>query len=246
MRHNGHARYYDKLTPEERFRLDVLAMARGDVEESELLTRTCPRHNYTMNDVRFAGRWNGAIELGLVALMDLRPTVAKLRMIEVSRVIGPYLRSAWENDVYRAYFGAHESGSRYAWSQAGKDGDPPGYEGEDYLREENADPRMDEDLEKLEASLGSSDALIAERLVDMERDLAAGALAGWRAFEGFCEEDMGLDVKKLLAATFGPALEDVEYFEEACERLEAEADPAAVEECREALGRHWRRLLARG
>jgi hypothetical protein len=29
MRHSGHARYYERLTPEERFRLDVLAMARG-------------------------------------------------------------------------------------------------------------------------------------------------------------------------------------------------------------------------
>jgi hypothetical protein len=140
-------------------------MARGDVEESINLTKTCPRHNYTMNDVRFAGRWNAAIELGLVALMDLRPAVAKLRMIEVSRVIGPYLQSAWENDVYRAYFDGHEAGSRYAWSQAGKNGDPPGCEEDDYLREENADPQMDEDLEKLEAGLGGSDALIAERLV---------------------------------------------------------------------------------
>ena len=35
MRHNGLGKLYDRLTPEERFRLDVLAMARGDVEESE-------------------------------------------------------------------------------------------------------------------------------------------------------------------------------------------------------------------
>ena len=47
-------RAYDRLTPEERFRLDVLATARGDLEkalhraydrltpeESERLTRTC-------------------------------------------------------------------------------------------------------------------------------------------------------------------------------------------------------------
>jgi hypothetical protein len=57
-----------------------------------------------MNDVQFAGRWDGAIELGLGALMDLRPTVAKLRMIEVCRVIGPYLQSVWESGVYRASF----------------------------------------------------------------------------------------------------------------------------------------------
>ena len=246
MNRNGHARYYDRLTPEERFRLDVEAMARGDAEESELLARTCPRRNYTMNDVQFAGRWDGAIQLGMIALMDLRPVVAKLRMIEVSRVVGPYLQSVWENDVYAAYFDGHEAGSRYAWSKAGKDGDPPGYESDEDLREDNADPQMDEDLEKLEAKLGSADAVIAEHMEAMERGLAAGALAGWQASSTFCEEVMGSEVRKVLAATFEPAIEDVEYFEEACERLGAEPDPAAVEECREALERHWHRLLARG
>ena len=56
---------------------------------------------------------------------------------------------------------------------------------------------------------------------------------------------MGLDTQKVFTATFKPALEDVAYFEEACERLEAEADPAAVRECPEALEHYWWRLLAR-
>jgi hypothetical protein len=43
MSKNGLRRHYDRLTPEERFRLDVLAQARGDLEESERLTRTCQR-----------------------------------------------------------------------------------------------------------------------------------------------------------------------------------------------------------
>ena len=38
----GLGRLYDRLSPEERFRLDVLALARGDEEESERLTATCP------------------------------------------------------------------------------------------------------------------------------------------------------------------------------------------------------------
>src|SRR5918994_3912097 len=38
----GLGRLYDRLTPEERFRLDVLALARGDEEESESLPATCP------------------------------------------------------------------------------------------------------------------------------------------------------------------------------------------------------------
>jgi hypothetical protein len=48
---------YDRLTPEERFRLDVLALARGDEEESERLTVTCPCRDYTMYDWEFVGRW---------------------------------------------------------------------------------------------------------------------------------------------------------------------------------------------
>jgi hypothetical protein len=34
---NGLRRHYGKLEPDERFRLDVLAMARGDRQESERL-----------------------------------------------------------------------------------------------------------------------------------------------------------------------------------------------------------------
>ena len=37
---NGLVRHYDKLSPEERFRLDVLEMARGDEQESENLEAT--------------------------------------------------------------------------------------------------------------------------------------------------------------------------------------------------------------
>src|ERR671916_219070 len=52
----GLGRLYDKLSLEERFRLDVLAMARGEEEESERLTATCPRRVYTMNDWGSSGR----------------------------------------------------------------------------------------------------------------------------------------------------------------------------------------------
>ena len=38
----GLGRLYDRLTPEERFRVDVSALARGDEEESEGLVVTCP------------------------------------------------------------------------------------------------------------------------------------------------------------------------------------------------------------
>jgi hypothetical protein len=87
MKQNGLGKLYDRLTPEERFRLDVLAMARGDMEESELLTRTCPRHNYVMNDVGFAGRWQAAKELTTLTYMDLSSRVERLRLVEAFGLI---------------------------------------------------------------------------------------------------------------------------------------------------------------
>jgi hypothetical protein len=62
---NGLHRHYDKLTAEERFRLDVLAMARGDMKESERLVGSCPRESYTMNERGFGARWNGAADITL-------------------------------------------------------------------------------------------------------------------------------------------------------------------------------------
>ena len=56
----GLGRLYHQLTPEERFRLDVLALARGDERESERLVATCPRRGYTMYDLGFVGRWEAA------------------------------------------------------------------------------------------------------------------------------------------------------------------------------------------
>jgi hypothetical protein len=91
MRRNGLGKLYDRLTPEERFRLDVLAMARGDTEESELLTRTCPRLDYTMNDVAFAGRWQAAKEMALITFMDLAAKVERLHLVEAfGHIIGAF------------------------------------------------------------------------------------------------------------------------------------------------------------
>jgi hypothetical protein len=66
------------------------------------------------------------------------------------------------------------------------------------------------------------------------------------AFSGFCEEEMGLSAEKLLQATFRPALEDGAWFGELGERLELEADRTTIEECREAFGAHWQRIVEWG
>jgi hypothetical protein len=62
---NGLGKLYDRLTPQERFTLDVEAMARGDEEESRRLVDACPRRNYRMSDLAFSGRWQTTLEMVL-------------------------------------------------------------------------------------------------------------------------------------------------------------------------------------
>jgi hypothetical protein len=42
---NALGKFYDRLSPSERFRLDVEAQARGDEAESRRLVDTCPMRN---------------------------------------------------------------------------------------------------------------------------------------------------------------------------------------------------------
>jgi len=50
-------KYDDVLTPDERFRLALAAMARDDDAEVQRLQATCPRHSYTMMEYEFSDRF---------------------------------------------------------------------------------------------------------------------------------------------------------------------------------------------
>jgi hypothetical protein len=86
---NGLHKLYDRLTLAERFAADVETMARGDRDESEYPTDTCPRRSYTVNDWCFVGRWTAARELSLLAHMDLSRCLDKIQVLEA-------FRRAWE------------------------------------------------------------------------------------------------------------------------------------------------------
>jgi hypothetical protein len=127
MRRKGLDKLYDRLAPEERFRLDVEATARGDEEESRRLTEGCPRHSYTLNDIGFSWRWEAARTLTIVMLLDLNQQVSKLRMIDALRSVLPYSTALAQNDAYLAYSDGRKAGSRHAWKKAGMKGEPPGW-----------------------------------------------------------------------------------------------------------------------
>jgi hypothetical protein len=238
----GLGRLYDRLSPEERFRLDVLALARGDEEESERLTATCPRRGYTMNDWGFVGRWEVARELALLTYVDMVRRLDKIKMIGAFRGLFPYLGTIWQDDVNWAYFDGHKAGSRPAWNRSGKAGEPPGWETDEEEAERNADPTIDEDLEKWTGE-GRYARLEGKQLEEMERELVGEALTAWLGFAGFCEREMGLEAEKLLEALARPFAEGVRDLEELSARHVVEADVEGVEEYLVLMTEAWRRQL---
>jgi hypothetical protein len=232
MRRKGLGKLYNRLTPEERFRLDVLATARGDEEESRRLTEGCPRRSYTLNDIRFSWRWEAARDLTMAVLLDLNQQVSKLRMIDALRSVLPYSTTLAQNDAYLAYYDGRKAGSRYAWKKAGMKGEPLGWE-------ENAEPAMQEDLQAIEARVEVSANLIPKLLGRLERKVAGEALPIWEAFARFCEEEMRLEPEKVLGAIFEPALENVRWLEDLARGLDLEPEHDTVEEYRVILTKAW-------
>jgi hypothetical protein len=240
----GLGRLYDRLTPEERFRLDVLALARGDEEESERLTATCPRRGYTMNDWGFVGRWEAARELAMLAYVDVIRRLDKINMIAAFRSLFPYLSTISQNDAHLAYFEGHKAGSRHAWNRRGKTGEPPGWEAdEEEEAERNADPTIDEDLQKWTGE--GRYARLEGKLEEMERELVGEALTAWLGFAGFCEREMGLQAEELLEALEMPFAERVRELEELSARHEVEPSVEAVEEYQIIMTEAWRRVIER-
>jgi hypothetical protein len=245
MRRKGLGKLYDRLTPEERFRLDVEATARGDEEESRRLTEGCPRHSYTLNDVRFSWRWDAARELTMVVVLDLNPHLSKLRMIDALRSVLPYSTTLAQNDAYLAYSDGYKAGSHYAWKKAGMKGESPGWEEDEEEAEENAELAMEEDLQAIEARVEVSANLIPELLGRLERKVAGEALPIWEAFVRFCEEEIRVEPEKVLGAIFEPALENVRWLEDLAKRLDLELEHETVEEYQVNLTKAWRVYVAR-
>jgi hypothetical protein len=252
MRQNGHARYYDRLTPEERFRLDLLATARGDEEEFGLLLRTCPRETYTMNHREFTGRWTGTYEMTLRMYIAINNDLAKLQMIDAFRELVPYSQTLSHNIAFDAYFTGHESGSRHAWGQANMEGAPPqwpddGLDGELMEPDEDErDPAIERDLEELDTTVEKYGEFVPELLDRLERELATNALSLWEGFAAFCEDCVGVPAENVVAVVLEPVADRIEDLKDRAERLELEAISETVEEIREGLAESWRVVEKRG
>jgi hypothetical protein len=241
VKHNALGKLYERLTPEERFALDVEAMARGDEEESRRLVETCPRHTYTMTDVAFSGRWLTTFEMVLALCVELTQHMSRLSMIDAIREMLPYARVVYRNEGERAYLDGHEAGSRYAWQRAGMEGDPPGWQPltDDLEAEvEDFDPAMEGELEALATHLKEVD-IMPELLERLERETTRKAWTLWEAFAGFAEASMEVSPEKLIKVLLEPALSGVEDLKERKERLGIESDEDLSVEYEAAFSEMW-------
>jgi len=249
---NGLHKHYDCLDADERFRLDVLAMAREDSRESERLVSSCPRFSYTMNEIGFVERWRSAIEITLRVYIPLGEQLAKLRMVDAFRVFVPYSQTLSSNMVLDAYYKGHESGSRHAWAYAGKSGGPPawledGPEGEWMEPEEDEqDPAMESEADELEAVAEQYNEFLPEVLDELERRCVKEAFGIWTGYAAFCEESAGVGADKLAAVVLAPVVGGIEDMKARAERLRVEPDAELVEQMREGLAEAWRSVEARG
>jgi hypothetical protein len=249
---NGLKRHYDKLTPEERFRLDVLAMARGDKQESERLVSSCPRATYTTNERGFTGRWTGAENITLRIAVPLMQELGRLRVVDAFRVLAPYQDTLNSNLALDAYFRGHEAGSHHAWNHAAKTGHPPAWpKGEDpeeiwEPEGDEADPAMERDTDELLEVAKTNGRFLPEILDRLERRVVADAFTMWTGYAAFCEEHAGVPAEKVAAAILEPIAGQIEQMRERAGRLEVEPDADTVEEIREGLAETWRRYEERG
>jgi hypothetical protein len=143
--------------------------------------------------------------------------------------------------VHEAYFDGHEAGSSHAWKWSGKTGEPPGWEADEEEAERNADPTIDEDLQKWTGE--DRYTRLEGKLEEMKRELVREALTAWLGFAGFCAQEMELEAEKLLEALAGPFAERARDLEELSARYEVEADVEGVEEYLAMMTEAWRRQL---
>ena len=141
MSRNGLHRHYNKLTAEERFRLDVLAMARGDLQESERLVSSCPRFSYTMTDRHFSGRWLLVMDMTLRLYVWVAEHLDRMDAMRAVRVVLP-LHAGYARERMRDVFAeGHRAGARQAWGAAAARGRPQ-RRGRRRLREGASSPRF--------------------------------------------------------------------------------------------------------
>jgi hypothetical protein len=110
----------------------------------------------------------------------------------IVHVFVPYSQTLLSDVSLEAYFKGHESGSRHAWTYAGKTGAPPawpddGPDGEPMEPDEHEqDAAMERDADDLEVVAGQYNKFFPDVLDELERRCVTQAFSIWAGYAAFC------------------------------------------------------------
>jgi hypothetical protein len=167
------ARHYDRLEPDERFRLVVEAVARGDEQEADRLAAACPRKVYRVIDAEYGDRIRVSSEIVSGVVLDLGPRLGKLRMIEAFREFLPL------------FLGRGMDVAAMAWL----DGYTEGKNG----RRKRDDEIVEAGIEKAINDAKQATETVLEVLEKLRNDVAAEIKAIWEGFSRFSKRELRLE-----------------------------------------------------
>ena len=200
MRRDGLAKLYDRLTPEERFRLYIEAIARGDEEEWRNLEKSCPRLVYEMNDQAYEDRVRASEEVTLAVCLDLAPRVAKLKMLMAFSDALPGLQNICLCEAHMAYLRGYAAGIKRNQRSAKVGDDLPDVES----------PKTGRDLDKITTDLAKGWSPFTDLLETLQQDVLKDVRGMWEAFSGFSRGELGIEPEKLMKAWLEPMWPEIE------------------------------------
>ena len=237
MRKDKLGEFYDRLDPDERFRLVLEAAARGDEEEIERLRDTCPRVRYTAIDIAYSDRISGSLKMTMLICQLLAPSLTKIRTLAAFRKVLSYAFDHCINTARLAYVRGHERGASRTWKAAGKKGDPPKRLWKEAAQDNAA---MEAELGDLLVITGYLREDLQNALEGQERRAVSEALTIWEAFTTFCNEQLQLEPETLLQAWFKPMVPEIEELENLPEP--PEVDVKELQNCEAAFKQAWREM----
>jgi hypothetical protein len=233
MKKDSLRKFYEYLTPEERFRLFIEARARADGDECRNLEKSCPRLLYEMNDADYQDRVRASEKITTLTCLDLAHRVIKLRMFMAFSGVLIWLRNRCVDEAHSAYFRGRRLGER------ARRGAHP----KDHPQErQDADLETADDLGKITSRIEEEWAVIAGLVGRLEEDMRIEVVAMWEAFSKFARAEIGVEPKTLIRAWFEPILPEIEAVEDTLGM--AEMDPQKVEEYESTLRQSWRKLVS--
>lgn len=218
MKGKGLTGQYSKLTPDERFRLTLLAVARQDTDEARRLKDTCPWKHYAMPDAEYTDRLHASMVVTLAMCLALSLRLGKLRMAQAFAELVAWFLERAADVAAMDFLDGYKAGARDAWQSAGKDGEP--------------DLRLPDALEMAER-VRAATARVPNTLEATVSPLAADIRELLEGFGRFTRTELGLEPEVLFQVWFAPILSMLESVPA------VEPDPAKVEEYFAVLGQLW-------